>query len=365
MKRYLISALVLASVTQCFAFDITRYQDIQRIKNISVSQPAIVEINGLPYNSTYFLATDKGEAVQQQFQSTRKTKIVQPKQVVACIKDCNNAPSLADADESTTFDFPLVTSGVQNGTIKIVYAEPLETDTIVFRTTSDSYIPSTFTLTIDGKRVLNTMYGTQARFPKMKAQIIEIAFDYNQPIRFMEVGVGTVEKEVVTNAIRFVYQPNTSYVLYQNATEGREDTPIPAINLFMNKKEFDASLGDVEKNPTYIVKVFKEKDSDGDAIVDSVDNCPMQQNNNQADSNENGIGDVCDDYDYDGVPTYRDNCSMIINKDQMDKDRDGMGDVCDVEESRITEKYVWIPWLVFAVVFAGIMSMIYVTMKKK
>jgi len=45
-------------------------------------------------------------------------------------------------------------------------------------------------------------------------------------------------------------------------------------------------------------------DSDGDGVVDSVDNCPTTSNPNQKDANTNGIGDACDfasDSDNDGV----------------------------------------------------------------
>ncbi len=36
-------------------------------------------------------------------------------------------------------------------------------------------------------------------------------------------------------------------------------------------------------------------DTDGDGIVDSEDNCPFHANPSQDDSNENGIGDACED----------------------------------------------------------------------
>ena len=59
---------------------------------------------------------------------------------------------------------------------------------------------------------------------------------------------------------------------------------------------------------------------------------------NQADSNGNGIGNLCDvelsdqdlvdsdnDYSYD----IRDNCTGTFNPDQKDADTDGIGDLCD------------------------------------
>jgi len=47
----------------------------------------------------------------------------------------------------------------------------------------------------------------------------------------------------------------------------------------------------------------------------------------------------------DGLINYRDNCPDNPNRDQKDTDGDGLGDACDQEESRLTERYAWIPWL--------------------
>jgi ferredoxin len=93
-------------------------------------------------------------------------------------------------------------------------------------------------------------------------------------------------------------------------------------------------LGAVSKNAMY-----RERDTDGDGVIDSADNCPTQANAEQRDGNNNGVGDACDDYDYDGVMTAVDNCPTEVNPNQNDVDRDGIGDACDQEESRITEKY--------------------------
>jgi hypothetical protein len=35
-------------------------------------------------------------------------------------------------------------------------------------------------------------------------------------------------------------------------------------------------------------------DSDGDGVLNSIDNCPLTANPDQTDTNGNGIGDVCD-----------------------------------------------------------------------
>ena len=76
-----------------------------------------------------------------------------------------------------------------------------------------------------------------------------------------------------------------------------------------------------------------DKDSDGDGIPDECDNCPNEYNPDQADSNNDGIGDVCcegkEDRDKDGIPDDCDNCPTRYNPDQKDTDGDGIGNLCD------------------------------------
>ncbi|MDO4880538.1 MAG: thrombospondin type 3 repeat-containing protein [Capnocytophaga sp.] len=78
------------------------------------------------------------------------------------------------------------------------------------------------------------------------------------------------------------------------------------------------------------IVVKQDEDSDGDGILDSKDNCMFVANPDQADFDNDGIGDVCDDdKDGDNVRDSYDNCPDIPNTDQKDTDGDGKGDVCD------------------------------------
>ena len=70
-------------------------------------------------------------------------------------------------------------------------------------------------------------------------------------------------------------------------------------------------------------------DADGDGILDVDDNCPTVANADQADWNNNGIGDVCDDTDMDGIMDSDDNCIETPNAGQADWNGDGEGDACD------------------------------------
>jgi len=111
---------------------------------------------------------------------------------------------------------------------------------------------------------------------------------------------------------------------------------------------------------------FLLSDSDGDGVLNAVDNCQLIANADQADLDDDSAGDLCDlDTDGDGVPDVEDifpddptetldtdgdgignnaddddgdgiigrldNCPNLANTEQADLDGDGVGDVCDLD----------------------------------
>ena len=109
------------------------------------------------------------------------------------------------------------------------------------------------------------------------------------------------------------------------------------------------------------------KDDDSDLIDDLIDNCPLVNNPDQFDDDQDGIGNACDsdadndgvddsddafpndptewidtdqdgigneedlDDDNDGIEDSVDNCPLVNSQDQTDDDNDGIGNVCDTD----------------------------------
>jgi len=73
-------------------------------------------------------------------------------------------------------------------------------------------------------------------------------------------------------------------------------------------------------------------DSDQDSIPNLFDNCDFVFNPSQADADNDGVGDACQDFDGDSVIDINDNCPLIVNPAQENNDHDTEGDVCDADD---------------------------------
>jgi len=83
-----------------------------------------------------------------------------------------------------------------------------------------------------------------------------------------------------------------------------------------------------------------DTDDDEDGFIHCFDNCPYDSNPDQADTDMDDIGDVCDpctdsdddeygDPGFEGATCDEDNCPDVYNPDQADSDGDGTGDACE------------------------------------
>ncbi len=71
-------------------------------------------------------------------------------------------------------------------------------------------------------------------------------------------------------------------------------------------------------------------DTDGDGLVDGVDNCPLLSNVAQTNTDGDNMGDLCDpDKDNDGVLNANDFYELTSLGGRLDTDHDGIPDTCD------------------------------------
>lgn len=197
-------------------------------------------------------------------------------------------------------------------------------------------------------------------FPSVDVSVFQIKVYHSQPLRIKEIKATTVGGTTTVTSLYFLAQPGKTYELYANP----ERTPIINTQEPASADFTTAVVGTLvglqpnNGSSAATNQLYQPADSDTDGIPDSQDNCPNIANPDQKDENRNEVGDICDDFDFDGVINSRDNCSDVPNRNQLDTDSDGLGDECDLEESRLTEKYTWIPWVALAgasVVLIGMM----------
>lgn len=344
------------------------YRDV--LTPVTGTIPEVVEVPTL--NPTYtsgFLIVDQSTHTRvptNTFLTWKKTEIEN-------MVESDGFPKLTDNNQETYASYAYTATNHEASIMLTATDGPVTSSRISI--TLDSYVeaPDTVELyaliggvrrTVVAKRPLSSL---DFYFPETESEEWELVLNYTQPLRIREVKLHDANKRVEqvpeTVVLRFLAQPKTSYRIYENdekitsasLQETREDSSI--LNIPQNKIR-KVTPKNVEMNTLY-----REPDADGDTIPDSQDNCKTIQNLDQVDENSNGKGDLCEDYDYDGFTNNIDNCKLLPNRDQRDADSDGVGDVCDSGESRLTEKYPWLPWVGIISAFVVLIGLFAVTVK--
>ena len=268
-----------------------------------------------------------------------------------------NLSALTDGDGDTMTEFPLSEDTESRVELRFRFSKPTALSGLSFSFDQFVAYPRSIAVMIPNasgdiasmRTVLaqSAVSGRTIRFPKVTTDTLVVKVWYGQPLRIREISFFEDAVEVSRESVvRFLARPSEQYVLYAHSDRGYIAPVGESADLMDNRDIQKITGGSLQTNPFY-----RPGDIDKDGIIDRLDNCIKVNNDDQRDENSNGRGDACDDYDKDEVINSLDNCLAYPNRGQIDTDHDGQGDACDNEESRVTEKYVWMPW---AAVLLGI-----------
>lgn len=367
MRRYLIAiAMLLLSLSAtAFAQDysLTPFRKFFDVAGISVNVPTVIEV---PLQKAKFDRTDFAvlNTETKTFEPWLLMQQIEPSRYRVSAQDTEGANMFdGDANTYTQFDVPI--NGTSTAEIALTSTTPVTSTELTFLL--DRYVALPLTIQIEvlepeGKKIVvaeKKMDATTVRFPKTTATSWFVTLKHAQPLRIGEIRLVDENLKDSTRAIRFLAQPGNTYQIYFDSDRPVQIPTPEAPNLRLDDDVKKVSEPDAKDNPNYVIA-----DTDADTVADILDNCVQVANSDQLDVNTNGRGDACDDFDKDGMINSIDNCQTIPNRAQTDTDADGIGDECDDEESRITEKYDWVPWVGMGGAAVVLLGLIIVTIMK-
>ncbi len=274
--------------------------------------------------------------------------------------------ALVDGDGATHAEFPVPDSGAGRAEIELRAARPIRSATMIVLLDRHVAYPTSVELrarvagtwrVVVAARKVESM---RIEFPPTTAQEWRLNFEHAQPLRITQITlVDETAPATATGTLRFLALPSHRYRVYLDADRAVDPPYGERGDLSRDQGVRQVALGAITASADYAAS-----DADRDGVPDVTDNCVSVANADQTDVVANGRGDACDDFDRDGVPNGADNCPDVANRAQTDTDADGIGDVCDAEESRITEQFVWLPWLGMALV-GGVLAWMFVSVVRR
>lgn len=274
--------------------------------------------------------------------------------------------NLTDGDPKTTETFSIRSPGADaQALIVFLFDRPITTSELVMELDQNVAMPKSLTLEARNVRsgayeqILITQFPMARQpIPRTTSADFRVTLTYGDLLRIREMNLIDAFPQV-SSAIRFVAAPNTEYRVFTD-----RDGVVPFYSDFLTSALDREGIDVVRINPPKIPHDRSiRSDTDSDGVPDAQDNCPMVSNPDQADVNNNGIGDACEDSDFDGVMNGKDNCPDHPNPNQQDTDGDGIGDHCDPEESRWTEQYAMLPMIGIGVGFVIVLGLFWKTIK--
>jgi hypothetical protein len=342
-----ISLINAAELDENEIDDITSaFRKYKDISEISIEVPTVVEVT---FDNEFIERTDFTvfDNTNNSFEpSFFKLETLVDENPIEISSDSGHGSmqNMIDNNQKTYSEFILPES--TQGTVEIVIQsdENIISSSLTMLLDNNVALPNTIEIRVNKNKIVlakSEMTEQTVSFPETSANKWIIKLNYGQPLRISELHLnqGNVQK---TNkqALRFLATPKHTYRIYYDSDRQVNVKTGESGNLKDDKEVMKISDTSSKNNPN-----FEISDIDNDGIPDITDNCISEINVDQADINNNGRGDVCDDFDKDGLINSKDNCPDNPNKNQIDTDSDKVGDVCDKEESRITEHYKWLPWV--------------------
>jgi len=321
----------MASILQ----DLEAFESIAFVPDLKLLTPKVVEI---PLSNTEigydFAVLEKNSFTPYAIISSKETA-----------KISSSFSQLIDGSTKTYEEFSLPEQGSGETEIVLSSDEEIISSSMQIMLDANVALPSTIEIAVksgtEEKVVLSKtkMTGRAINFPEEISKEWIIRLTFIQPLRITEIAINQENPEQL-RSLRFLAKPNFSYIVYANPDRPTNVSTGESANLNDSKDILTLDAPTFSDNPNYF-----PADTDADGIKNTEDNCVSIANADQADLDGNGRGDACEDYDKDGIIGSVDNCLNDPNRLQEDTDADGIGDICDSEESRLTEKYPFLPWL--------------------
>jgi len=348
---------------------ISAYRFYKDISGISISVPTVVEV---PFENDFierydFAVFNNNTNVFEPYYFRRQTHLNTSIFYAGTQPYVDNANVMVDGKSTTYSSFSLDEN--QEGSIEITLNSSSPVTSSALTVLLDQYVALPKTVEIraltEGRESVvfanSKMNAGTVRFPKTTASTWKIIFTYGQPLRISELRLSQENVDRLTSqAVRFLAQPSQVYRIYFDP-DRRVVPPVAESGQLSSVPERDIVF--IPATASRNNQNYKISDVDKDGIADIYDNCVNSENPDQIDVNNNGRGDDCDDFDLDGIVNTKDNCPNQPNRNQRDEDADGIGDVCDQEESRITERYTWVPWAGMGFAAVVIISLFVLTVR--